>query len=531
MGKMNNTTAQAETVPPLSCTQPSGSAPKGRPLPKTIGEFEVEALLGKGGMGYVYRAFDPQLQRKVAIKTILPTLATDEGIVDRFLREARMVAQLSHDNICHIYAMGRLPENNVPYFVMEFIEGKSLQDLLKAKKSIPFLESARIIKEAAIALKIAFDKGIIHRDIKPANIMLTPDGRVKVTDFGLAKLVEGGQDLTATDVIVGTPHYLSPECAQGEACDHRADIYSLGATFFHMLAGQVPFDGPSALSVLTKHANDPIPPLRDLNNDVPLRVEQIVERMLQKKAEGRFADYETLIAILDELLSTATSANAITQTLVAQPKFEQSPAKSNALALILGFCGLFAFVLYSQTTNKKLPPPATKAPPPVAAKAVEKVEKRAFTAVPATLEEFKNSPLRKEAKGATHLFILLLHLFHSDEERFKEALPLLLPKGEEFSRNTWYHLRRLKSNPHWMRAFLGGTPASDYKVEQLLEPEYDERQTRIGEDRATVFVWSSGRDLPVPVTLRKNKDGHWKVFSWSSLAMGIKPPKSKVNDF
>ena len=527
MSKSQQSMANAETVPPQSRTQPGGMAKEPTPaIPLSIGDYRIDGLLGKGGMGFVYEAFDQNLQRKVAIKTILPTLATDEEIIERFLREARLVAQLSHDNICQIYAMGRLPDSELPYFVMEFIEGKSLQEKLVLCGAMDFEVAIKVVKEAAIALNVAFEKGIIHRDIKPANIMIGHDGAVTVTDFGLAKLVEGGQELTAKDVIVGTPHYMAPECALEEGCDHRADIYSLGATFFHMLAGRVPFEGPSALSVLNKHANDPIPSLRKLNSNVPQPLVAIVERMLAKAPEDRFNDYNDLIASLDGFQRTANNASEPT---VAVEKVAKKPSYAPmALAIMLLLCAIGFHSLYGnkETTNSTVEPMKEKL-----VDIPKVITKRNPTSLPPTKEALANSPKRKSAKGTVHLFLLALHLFTSNEDRAKELFPLFLPIGEASSRTTWYHLGRLRDNPHWIRSYLGGTPENGYECKELLEPLFDDRQTFIGEDRAKVFLWSSGRDLSVPVTLRRNNEGNWKLFSWSSLIMGVKRAKIKDGDF
>ena len=526
MSKISQTLANAKTVPPQAQTHPGSFAKESSiAIPKFIGEYRVDGLLGKGGMGYVYSAFDPNLQRKVAIKTILPTLATDEEIVERFLREARMVAQLSSDSICHIYSLGRLPESDLPYFVMEFIEGTSLQEKLHNSGTFAAVAAVEIIKEAATALNIAYEKGIIHRDIKPANIMIELNGSVKVTDFGLAKLVEGGQELTGKDVIVGTPHYMAPECALGEKCDHRADIYSLGATLFHMVAGRVPFDGPSALSVLNKHANSPIPPLREINASVPQRLVTIVERMLAKKPEDRFSNYDELLAAFGEFERKALIAEEPT---VAITKPQANSSKLVPFLLVLPLLCAIAYFLYPKDEAPQVVKPPTIKP---TVATVTTSPERGKTSIPADVQMLAQSPLRKSAKGAVHLFLLALHLFSTDEEKAKSFFPLLLPKGEASSRSTWFNLKRLRDNPHWIRSYLGGTPKNGYECKELLEPLFDDRQSTVGEGRAKVFVWSSGRDLSVPVTLRRNNEGHWKVFGWSSLAMGVKKATVNAGDF
>ena len=285
--------------------QDVGTGPSDRTLAvaeeRQLGAYRVVGFLGKGGMGQVYKGFDTSLHRHVAIKELAPALAANGELVERFLREARLVAKLNHENICDIYFMGRASDTGVPFFAMEFVDGRSLEDRLKAEGKLPVDEAVSIVRQVSLALRAAHGKGMIHRDIKPANVMLTSDGVVKVTDFGLAKLVEGGQSLTRTDVIMGTPHYMSPEAGQGLPCDLRTDVYSLGVTFFHVLAGRVPFDGPSAPSVLHKQINEELPDLSALREDVPDHVVSVIRRMTMKRVEDRYQDYDALLADLDSL--------------------------------------------------------------------------------------------------------------------------------------------------------------------------------------------------------------------------------------
>ena len=267
---------------------------------RQLGTYEIRSFLGKGGMGCVYKAFDTALHRPVAIKELAPQLAQQKDLVERFLREARLVAQLNHVNICDIYYLGMDKEKKAPFYAMEFVDGENVDEVLQRKGPLPLKEALSIVTQTAIALQAAHAKGMIHRDIKPANIMLTKNGVAKVTDFGLAKLLEGGQQLTQSNVIMGTPHYMSPEAARGEECDYRSDVYSLGATFFHILTGQLPFDGPTAMSVLHKHLNENVPNVSSIRTGVPAEIASLIEKMMEKDAAKRHDNYKELIEELEK---------------------------------------------------------------------------------------------------------------------------------------------------------------------------------------------------------------------------------------
>lgn len=300
-------------APAASPPPPRPAAPPSKPTGPTrkLDNYEVLELLGQGGMGTVYRGRDTSLQRPAAIKCLAPQMAQDRELVERFLREARLVAKLRHDNICGIFHLGIDPTSGAPWFAMELVEGRSLEDVLKEDGALAAPEAARIIQQTAVALAAALAKGIIHRDIKPANIMLTAEGQVKVTDFGLGRLLEGGQKLTQANMIMGTAHYMSPEAAQGMEVDHRTDVYALGVTFFQLVTGKLPFDGPSAMSILQKHVTQTAPDVRSLRQDVDPATSAVIERMLAKKPEERYQDYAQLQADLGALAAGQAPAAAV----------------------------------------------------------------------------------------------------------------------------------------------------------------------------------------------------------------------------
>lgn len=208
-------------------------------LPQAIGHFQVTGLLGKGAMGEVYEGIDDQLGRKVAIKILGAKHRESDEFQKRFLREGKALASMNHPNIVQIYAIGE--HERRPYLAMEFLDGEDLGQSLKKRGPIHPGDAAEVIRQSAIGLREAMDSGVVHRDVKPSNLVVTTEGKVKVTDFGLAKALQEDLSITATGVFVGTPDYLAPEQAMGEEVDARADVYALGCSLFHMCSGHPPF--------------------------------------------------------------------------------------------------------------------------------------------------------------------------------------------------------------------------------------------------------------------------------------------------
>jgi serine/threonine-protein kinase len=278
-------------------TKPSS----GEAIPDRFGAYRVLELIGTGGMGRVYRAVDEALQREVALKTLLPALAADSEFVARFTREARAAASLNHPNITQVYATGQ--EGAIPYFAMELIRGRSLEAVARQGGSLEPTVAAGYVMQAAAGLRHAAQKGLIHRDIKPSNLMLTEDGQVKVTDFGLAKAARAETQLTATGEVLGSPGYISPEQAQGQPLDARSDIYSLGATFFHLITGRLPFQAPTAVAMILKHMNEPLRSPRALNAAIPFPIAAIIQKMMAKNPTERFQDYDALLRELERAVA------------------------------------------------------------------------------------------------------------------------------------------------------------------------------------------------------------------------------------
>jgi len=260
----------------------------------TIGEYEVMGLLGRGGMATVYLAHDIALDRKVAIKVMSPHLVAGEGMAERFKREARTAGSLSHPHIIPIYAVKEAGE--LLFFVMKFVEGRTLDSIIHEVGPLPFPMVQSIMQQVGSALGSAHRRGIIHRDIKPANIMLDVDGWAVVTDFGIAKVADK-QGLTMTGATVGTPSYMSPEqCAATKELAATSDQYSLGVVAYEMLSGRLPFAQESVMAIMYAHFNEPPAPIQAARADCPPAIAAAVMRMLEKDPEKRWPTVEAAVA-------------------------------------------------------------------------------------------------------------------------------------------------------------------------------------------------------------------------------------------
>jgi serine/threonine-protein kinase len=265
--------------------------------------YEVEELVGHGGMSSVYKARDSLLERHVALKILHEQYSADEDFVERFKREARSVAQLQHPNIVTVIDRGEADGRQ--FIVFEYIDGENLKELVVRKGRLPVREALEIALEVARGLAFAHQNGIIHRDVKPQNVLLNGDGQAKVTDFGIARTLDM-DGMTQTGTVLGTSNYIAPEQASGQRVDAHSDVYALGTVLFELLAGEVPFPGESFVAVAMKHVNEPPPNLLDVRKDMPLRVAAAVDRALEKDPEQRFpsmadfaAELETCLAELD----------------------------------------------------------------------------------------------------------------------------------------------------------------------------------------------------------------------------------------
>ena len=299
--------------------------------------YEIVEILGEGGMAFVYKARDKQLQRDVAIKTLKPNYVNQEKFVDRFRREAQTAANLNHPNIVQIFDWGIEDE---PYFVMEYIEGNTLTSIISGNRTVGLNDILYIGSQVANGLKEAHKHGLVHRDIKPGNIMITPDGKVKVTDFGIVSLQNEESDITKTGAVLGTASYISPEQAQGKPVSFESDLYSLGTVLYELIAGKPPFTGDSPIATATKHLTDKPERLSNYRKDIPKALENAILKLLEKRPSDRFKSAEDLRALLlqqrKQIQINQTQENLVDLT---NPKIKfrfTLPALIISVALVFG---------------------------------------------------------------------------------------------------------------------------------------------------------------------------------------------------
>jgi WD40 repeat protein len=268
---------------------------------KQIGKYQVKEHLGQGGMGEVYKAFDPTLERDVAIKLIYPHLTNDPEFVERFQREARIVAGLRHPGIVQVHDFS--VEDGAYYMVMEFVPGGSLKqqlDALPKGEHMPLDEAMAIFASIVQAVAYAHSQGVVHRDLKPGNVLLPPHGQPVLVDFGLSKIV-GGEQVTLSGDVLGTPAYMSPEQCNGEASDARSDVYALGVMLYELTTGTLPFDDDSPVGLILKHISEPPAPPRSINPDLPVEIEDVIQKALAKDPAERFQSAQAMLEALETL--------------------------------------------------------------------------------------------------------------------------------------------------------------------------------------------------------------------------------------
>ncbi|MHC4601592.1 MAG: protein kinase domain-containing protein, partial [Planctomycetota bacterium] len=266
---------------------------------KIVANYRIQAMLGRGGMGAVYKAEHTGIKRSVAVKIMPKSLNPDPERVRRFFREAESLGQLRHPNVVEVYNVGEAEDL---YFIeMEYVPGGDLEDLIKHGEDIPMEQAHRIMKEICRGLRQAHEKELIHRDMKPANILMTKEGRPKIADFGVAKSLAQEEDLTIEGSIIGTPHYMSPEQCRGETPDKRSDIYSLGALFYFLLTARRPFEDKNPMAVLMKHVREEVRPPRLYNARLDPSYNNVVERMMAKDPDERYQSVGEVLDHLDDI--------------------------------------------------------------------------------------------------------------------------------------------------------------------------------------------------------------------------------------
>lgn len=319
------------TEPTLVAGENSASSGETPPLSEgdKLGKYEVRCLLGRGAMGSVYLAFDPMIERQVAVKVLSIDVAAQSSALERFLTEARSTGRLNHQNVVSIFDIDE--QDGQFYIVMEVLSGGSLAARTAEGTRVPWKEACRMVAEAADGLAAAHQAGLVHRDVKPENLMTTQDGTVKVVDFGLSKLIDAASDTrdaaTRVGTILGTPQYMSPEQCETAAVDSRSDIYSLGGTLFRLLTGRHPYeDNASVLQVMMAHASKPIPDPLAHNPELPTACRDIVARAMAKKAEDRYQDAAEMAAELRDLIRADEVSGG--RSLSGSPQQEYRALKS-----------------------------------------------------------------------------------------------------------------------------------------------------------------------------------------------------------
>jgi hypothetical protein len=262
--------------------------------------YELEELVGSGGMSSVFRARDRLLERTVALKILHSHYAGDEETIERFRREARAVAQLSHPNIVTVIDRGQADDRQ--FIVFEYIDGQTLKEIVEERGPLPVREAVDLAIGVARGLAFAHANGLVHRDVKPQNVLLDGDGKPKVTDFGIARSLDV-EGVTQTGTVLGTSHYIAPEQASGQPVDAHTDVYSLGAVLYELLTGAPPFDGESFVAVALKHVHEPPPPVLERRPDCPVRLAAAVERALEKDPADRFPTMDAFAAELEVILA------------------------------------------------------------------------------------------------------------------------------------------------------------------------------------------------------------------------------------
>jgi eukaryotic-like serine/threonine-protein kinase len=326
------------------------------------GRYRLDAQIGAGGMSTVYRAFDQTLERRVAIKLMHREIASDSDQLERFRREARAVAQLSHPHIVGVIDAGE--DEGRPYIVFEYVEGETLKERIRRMGRLPLDEAIAYAIEIARALDCAHDHHIVHRDVKPQNVLIDAEGSAKVTDFGIARTLD--QDgLTADGRVLGTTDYVSPEQALGDDVDGQTDIYSLGVLLFEMLTGDVPFHGETQVSVAMKHVREDLPDLQSRRPEASATLASVLDRMTDKDLGRRYPDIPTLVADLEEALAIEAArsgrstgeATAVLRTLPPSarrrlPFRMRHPLPVLGIVLLLALAGAAAVFLFKEGVER-----------------------------------------------------------------------------------------------------------------------------------------------------------------------------------
>ncbi len=328
---INSDADETVNIPPTEGTPSSPSfAPPVEPEEVgKLGPYRIVKQLGQGGMGAVYLAFDTRLGRKLALKVMLPRFAADASAKERFLREARAAAQISHDNVVTVYEADE--RDGIPFIAMQFLQGYPLDQYLRKKGNPSISQILRIARETALGLAAAHHMGCVHRDIKPANLWLeAPNGRVKILDFGLARPVDTEAELTKSGAVVGTPAYMSPEQGRGLKVDHRTDLFSLGIVLYRLSTGKLPFNGPTTMAVLMALGMEEPSPVRELNQEVPDALAALIHQLLAKNPYDRPQTADEVAKRVGAIAEELATPLAQAVELASQPQVIYVPIEITA---------------------------------------------------------------------------------------------------------------------------------------------------------------------------------------------------------
>jgi serine/threonine-protein kinase len=286
------------------------------------GRYELEELVGSGGMSSVYRARDRLLERSVALKILHEQYTREGDYVERFRREARSAAQLTHPNIVTVIDRGE--QDGRQYIVFEYVDGENLKDLIDREGPLGVHDAIALALQVARGLAFAHEQGLVHRDVKPQNVLLDSDGRAKVTDFGIARSLDV-DGMTITGTIMGTSNYIAPEQARGQPVDEQTDVYSLGCVLYELLAGEVPYDGDTFVAVAMRHVNDPVPSIRERRPDVPPRLDYAIRRAMAKDHRDRFGSMAEFAGELETCYAETDGAEGATVVVPAAARRGPQP--------------------------------------------------------------------------------------------------------------------------------------------------------------------------------------------------------------
>lgn len=388
------------------------------------GRYQIESVIGQGGMAGVYKANDPNLRRTVAIKVIHTYLSNNAEFFRRFEEEAAVIARLRHPNIVQVYDFAH--DGDLYYMVMEYVLGETLQTRLKrlnqARRHLPVKDVIRYAIDICEAAYYAHQRGTIHRDIKPANVMLDVNGKAILMDFGIARIV-GGHEHTATGAVLGTALYMAPEQIQGLHADARADIYSLGVTLFEMVSGKPPFEADSAMTLMMMHLNDPVPDVREIQPEAPLDLVAVINKALAKNRDERFQSALEMAAALRQILDRMDKATrepvasvsapppvpAIDATMVETPIRAEAPARVEPGATMIETAGVPLPATTSQPRGRATGPQTLKpAAQPATAQTAPASRPPAAIAVPATPAETAYPVQRRRGNAWMPILILVV---------------------------------------------------------------------------------------------------------------------------